>query len=64
LKVWNQSSDRELTPSGQRSRAFYDCVDRLLQNEVQLARLERTGANEGAQQELRQQVHILRKSLY
>jgi len=64
LKVWNQSSDRELIPSGQRSRAFYDCVDRLLQNEVQLARLERTGANEGAQQELRQQVHILRKSLY
>ena len=64
LKVWNQSSDRELIPSGQRSRAFYDCVDRLLQNEVQLAHLERTGANEGAQQELRQQVHILRKSLY
>ena len=64
LKVWNQSSDRELIPSGQRPRAFYDCVDRLLQNEVQLARLERTGANEGAQQELRQQVHILRKSLY
>jgi radical SAM superfamily enzyme YgiQ (UPF0313 family) len=64
LKVWNQSSDRELIPSGQRPRAFYDCVDRLLQNEVQLARLQRTGANEGAQQELRQQVWILRKTLY
>jgi radical SAM superfamily enzyme YgiQ (UPF0313 family) len=64
LKVWNQSSDRELIPSGQRPRAFYDCVDRLLKNEVQLARLERTGANEGAKQELRQRVHTLRKSLY
>jgi radical SAM superfamily enzyme YgiQ (UPF0313 family) len=64
LKVWKQSSDRELVPGGQRSRAFYDCVDRLLEKEVQLARLERVGANKGAEHELRQQVHKLRHSLY
>jgi radical SAM superfamily enzyme YgiQ (UPF0313 family) len=64
LNVWRQSSDRELVPPGQRSRAFYDRVDRLLQKEVQLARLERLGVNPGAQHELRQQVHELRQSLY
>jgi anaerobic magnesium-protoporphyrin IX monomethyl ester cyclase len=64
LNVWQQSSDRELVPPGQRSRAFYDRVDRLLQKEVQLARLERLDANKGTQHELRQQVHELRHSIY
>ena len=63
LKPWQQSSDRELSLRGRRSSEFYGFADRLLQNEVQLARLERTGADEEAQQGLRQQVRTLREYL-
>ena len=64
LKPWGQSSDRELQLRGRRSSEFYGFADRLLQNEVQLARLQRTSANEEEQQGLRQQVSALRESLY
>ena len=64
LKPWKQSSDRELLLRGRRSHEFYGFADRLLQNEVQLARLQRTGTNEEAQHGLRQQVRTLRECLY
>lgn len=64
LKPWNSSSDRELTLRGRRSPEFYGFADRLLQNEVQLARLQRAGTDEEAQKGLRQQVIALRESLY
>jgi anaerobic magnesium-protoporphyrin IX monomethyl ester cyclase len=64
LKPWRQSSDRELLLQGRRSPEFYGFADRLLQNEVQLARLQRTGNDEGTEQELRQQVRTLRECLY
>jgi len=64
LRPWRQSSDRELLLRGRRTPEFYAFADRLLQNEVQLARLERAGLDEGTQQELRQQVRTLRESLY
>lgn len=64
LKPWNQSSDRDLGLRGCRSPEFYGSADRLLQSEVQLARLQRTGANEEAQHGLRQQVMALRECLY
>jgi anaerobic magnesium-protoporphyrin IX monomethyl ester cyclase len=64
LKPWRQSSDRELLLQGRRSAEFYGFADRLLQNEVQLARLQRAGNDEGTEQELRQQVRTLRECLY
>jgi anaerobic magnesium-protoporphyrin IX monomethyl ester cyclase len=64
VKPWNESSDRELLVQGRRSSEFYSYADRLLQNEVQLSRIQRDGADEAAQLELRQQVSILRECLY
>ena len=64
LKPWTQSSDRELLLRGRRSSEFYGFADRLLQNEVQLARLQRAGTDEIAQQGLRQQVNALRERLH
>jgi len=64
LKPWTQSSDRDLSLRGRRSSEFYSYADRLLQNEVQLARIQRKGADEATQSELRQQVSVLRECLY
>ena len=64
LKPWGQSSDRELHLRRRRSPDFYKCADRLLQNEVQLARLQRAGTEERAQLGLRQQVRTLREYLH
>jgi anaerobic magnesium-protoporphyrin IX monomethyl ester cyclase len=64
LKPWTQSSDRELLLRGRRSSEFYGFADRLLQNEVQLARLQRAGSDESVQQGLRQQVTALRERLH
>jgi anaerobic magnesium-protoporphyrin IX monomethyl ester cyclase len=64
LKAWDQSSDRELVLRERRSPEFYSFADRLLQNEVQLARVQRNGASEPAEKELRQQVNMLRECLY
>jgi anaerobic magnesium-protoporphyrin IX monomethyl ester cyclase len=64
LKPWRQTSDRELVVNGRRSSEFYGLADRLLQNEVQLARLQRAGTDEVTQQGLRQQVRTLRECLY
>ena len=64
LKPWRETSDRELVVNGRRSSEFYGLADRLLQNEVQLARLQRAGTEEATQQGLRQQVRTLRECLY
>lgn len=64
LKPWGQSSDRELSVQGRRSSEFYGFADRLLRNEVELARIQRDGADEAAQKKLRQQVNMLRECLY
>jgi anaerobic magnesium-protoporphyrin IX monomethyl ester cyclase len=64
LKPWNESSDRELVLRGRPSPEFYGFADRLLQNEVKLARLQRMGTDEEAQHGLRQQVRTLRECLY
>lgn len=39
LQPWSQTSDRELKIKGRHSRQFYAHADKLLRNEVQLARL-------------------------
>ena len=64
LKPWNISSDREITVQGRHSTKFYEFADRLLQDEVKLARMQRAGDSGAAEQELRQQVITLRQSLY
>jgi anaerobic magnesium-protoporphyrin IX monomethyl ester cyclase len=64
VKPWAESSDRELSLQGRRSPEFYGYADRLLQNEVQLARIQRSGADQAAQIKLRQQVSALRECLY
>jgi radical SAM superfamily enzyme YgiQ (UPF0313 family) len=64
LKPWGTSSDRELTLCGRRSSQFYENADHLLQREVQLARLRRTGEGGTMEINLQQQVRELRASLY
>jgi anaerobic magnesium-protoporphyrin IX monomethyl ester cyclase len=65
LKPWGVSSDRELGLRGRHSTQFYEYADRLLKREVQLARLQRTGTeSEASANELRQEVRVLRESLY
>ena len=39
LKPWAQTSDREIRIAGRHSRAYYAHADKLLRDEVQLARL-------------------------
>ena len=64
LKPWRLSSDRELSVGGRRSPEFYSSADRLLQNEVKLARLENAGAPESIRVELQAQIQALRQSLH
>jgi radical SAM superfamily enzyme YgiQ (UPF0313 family) len=64
LKPWGISSDRELALRGRRSTQFYENADSLLQREVQLARLRRTGKSGDAELNLQQEVRVLRESLY
>lgn len=64
LKPWHESSDRELVVRGRRSSEFYGLADRLLKNEVELARLRRRGALEVVHEELQQQVELLRERLH
>jgi radical SAM superfamily enzyme YgiQ (UPF0313 family) len=45
LKPWAESSDRELMIAGRHSRHFYEHADRLLRDEVALARLDASTRN-------------------
>ena len=64
VRPWGISSDRELVVRGRRSTLFYENADLLLQREVQLARLRRTGESVSGQRQLQQEVIALRESLY
>lgn len=44
VKPWSSSSDRDLVIKSQRPRSYYEVADRLLRDEVELARAQRTGA--------------------
>jgi anaerobic magnesium-protoporphyrin IX monomethyl ester cyclase len=44
LKAWGTSSDREITVKGRHSQQFYKYADKLLKDEVKLARLARTSS--------------------
>jgi anaerobic magnesium-protoporphyrin IX monomethyl ester cyclase len=65
LKPWGTSSDREIKIKGRHSRTFYSHADKLLKDEVQLARLAGTSAaNSALAATLRDQIQLSRASLY
>ena len=64
LKPWNESSDREVVVQGRRPARFYEFADRLLRDEVELARRRRSGSKDEAEVELRGRIQAARESLY
>jgi anaerobic magnesium-protoporphyrin IX monomethyl ester cyclase len=65
LKPWGISSDREIKIKGRHSRAFYGYADKLLKDEVQLARLVGTPAAESdVAAALRNQIQLSRDGLH
>jgi anaerobic magnesium-protoporphyrin IX monomethyl ester cyclase len=64
LKPWGQTSDREIVLRGRRPAQFYEFADRLLRDEVQLARLQRTGKKDPGELDLRTRIQAARQGLY
>ena len=65
LKPWGVSSDREIKIKGRHSRAFYSYADKLLKDEVQLARLAETpAADSDLAATLRNQIQLAREALH
>ena len=64
LKPWNETSDREVVVQGRRPARFYEFADRLLRDEVELARRRRSGSKDEAEVELRGRIQAARESLY
>jgi anaerobic magnesium-protoporphyrin IX monomethyl ester cyclase len=64
LKPWNESSDREIVMRGRKSSHFYESADRLLRDEVQLARMKRGAAADITEFELRLRIQASRQTLY
>jgi radical SAM superfamily enzyme YgiQ (UPF0313 family) len=65
LRPWAQTSDREIKIKGRHSRTYYAHADKLLRDEVQLARLsEDPGASSALLQELRLSIQASRDRLH
>jgi anaerobic magnesium-protoporphyrin IX monomethyl ester cyclase len=65
LKPWGASSDREIKIKGRHSQKFYNYADKLLKDEVQLARLDGTPAAESdIATGLRRDIQLARAGLY
>jgi anaerobic magnesium-protoporphyrin IX monomethyl ester cyclase len=65
LKPWGVSSDREIKIKGRHSRTFYSYADKLLRDEVQLARLAGTpAADSDVAATLRNQIRLSREALH
>jgi anaerobic magnesium-protoporphyrin IX monomethyl ester cyclase len=65
LKPWGVSSDREIKIKGRHSRTFYSYADKLLRDEVQLARLAGTpAADSDIAATLRNQIQLSRDGLH
>jgi anaerobic magnesium-protoporphyrin IX monomethyl ester cyclase len=65
LKPWGVSSDREIKIKGRHSRTFYSYADKLLKDEVQLARLAGTvAADSNLAATLRDQIQLARAGLH
>ena len=64
LKPWAQSSDRELIVKGRHSRKFYEFADRLLRDEVALARLRgKTQSDSQTEADLQLRIHAARVAM-
>jgi anaerobic magnesium-protoporphyrin IX monomethyl ester cyclase len=64
LRPWSQTSDRDLKIKGRHSRQFYAHADKLLHNEVQLARLVNNPAsNSKVLADLRDKIQMHRANL-
>src|ERR1700723_1294307 len=64
LQPWGTSSDRDLKVKGRHSQKFYSYADKLLKEEVQLARLAGTpAANSERATSLRQSIELSRAGL-
>jgi radical SAM superfamily enzyme YgiQ (UPF0313 family) len=65
LKPWGVSSDREIKIKGRHSRTFYSYADKLLRDEVQLARMAGTpAADSDIAATLRNQIQLSRDGLH
>jgi len=64
LKPWNETSDREIEMRGRKPTHFYESADRLLRDEVQLARMKRGAATDISERELRLRIQASRQTLY
>lgn len=65
LRPWTHTSDREIKIRGRHSRTYYAHADKLLRDEVQLARLsEDPGANPALLQELGLSIQASRDALH
>ena len=65
LKPWGVGSDREIKIKGRHSRSFYSYADKLLKDEVQLARLAGTSAADSDMAAtLRDQIQMARAGLH
>jgi anaerobic magnesium-protoporphyrin IX monomethyl ester cyclase len=64
LKPWGQTSDREITLRGRHTAEFYEQADRLLREEVSLARLNRGQMSHSRGDEIQRRITALRGSLY
>jgi anaerobic magnesium-protoporphyrin IX monomethyl ester cyclase len=65
LKPWGISTDREIKIKGRHSRSFYSYADKLLRDEVQLARLAGTpAADSDTAATLRDQIQMARAGLH
>jgi anaerobic magnesium-protoporphyrin IX monomethyl ester cyclase len=67
VKPWAETSDREIDVKGRRTRGFYDYADRLLRDEVALARLLRGGSGEASvanEDDLRRRIQHARAELH
>ncbi|HEY1924870.1 MAG TPA: radical SAM protein [Candidatus Acidoferrum sp.] len=64
LKPWSETSDREIEMRGRKPTHFYESADRLLRDEVQLARMKRGAATDISERELRLRIQASRQTLY
>jgi anaerobic magnesium-protoporphyrin IX monomethyl ester cyclase len=64
LRPWSQTSDRDLKIKGRHSRQFYAHADKLLHNEVRLARLvDNPASNSRVLADLRDEIQMHRANL-
>jgi anaerobic magnesium-protoporphyrin IX monomethyl ester cyclase len=64
LKPWAETSDREIKIAGRHSKTYYAHADKLLRDEVQLAKLKMNGAGDSTLlEELRGSIQASRAGL-